>query len=56
VAAAAATVENLELNVKAADAAVAAAAARVIEVHILLEDAAAVSNLTNLQVEVEITP
>jgi multidrug efflux pump subunit AcrA (membrane-fusion protein) len=35
---------------------VAQADARVIEVHILLDDAATVSHLTNLQVEVEITP
>jgi len=35
---------------------VAEADARVIEVKILLDDAAAVSHLTNLQVEVEITP
>lgn len=35
---------------------VAQADARVIEVHILLDDPAAVSHLTNLQVEVEITP
>ena len=35
---------------------VAEADARVIEVDILLDDAAVVSHLTNLQVEVEITP
>lgn len=35
---------------------VAQADARVIEVHILLDDPAPVSHLTNLQVEVEITP
>ena len=35
---------------------VAKADARVIEVHILLEDAARVAHLTNLQVEIEIEP
>lgn len=54
------TVESLGLKVGRMDVLgmdpVAQADARVIEVHILLDDAAAVSHLTNLQVEVEITP
>lgn len=54
------TVESIGLKVGRLDVLgmdpVAQADARVIEVHIRLEDAAAVSHLTNLQVEVEITP
>ena len=54
------TVESVGLKVGRMDVLgmdpVAQADARVIEVHILLDDAAAVSQLTNLQVEVEITP
>jgi len=54
------TVESIGLKVGRMDVLgmdpVAEADARVIEVQILLDDAAAVSHLTNLQVEVEITP
>ena len=54
------TVETLGLKVGRMDVLgmdpVAQADARVIEVGILLDDAAAVGHLTNLQVEVEITP
>ena len=54
------TVESIGLKVGRMDVLgmdpVAEADARVIEVQILLDDATAVSHLTNLQVEVEITP
>lgn len=54
------TVESIGLKVGRMDVLgmdpVAQADARVIEVRILLADSAAVSHLTNLQVEVEITP
>jgi len=54
------TVESIGLKVGRMDVLgmdpVAQADARVIEVHILLDDPTAVSHLTNLQVEVEITP
>lgn len=54
------TVESIGLKVGRMDVLgmdpVAQADARVVEVHILLDNASAVSHLTNLQVEVEITP
>lgn len=54
------TVESIGLKVGRMDVLgmdpVAQADARVIEVHILLDDPTAVNHLTNLQVEVEITP
>jgi len=54
------TVESIGLKVGRMDVLgldpVAQADARVIEVHILLDEPKAVSHLTNLQVEVEITP
>ena len=54
------TVESIGLKVGRMDVLgmdpVAQADARVIEVHILLDDPTVVSSLTNLQVEVEITP
>ena len=54
------TVENIGLKVGRLDVLgmdpVAEADARVIEVHILLDDVDAVKALTNLQVEVEIQP
>lgn len=54
------TVESIGLKVGRMDVLgmdpVAQADARVVEVHILLDDPAVVSHLTNLQVEVEITP
>ena len=54
------TVESIGLKVGRMDVLgmdpVAEADARVIEVNILLDDNAAVSSFTNLQVEVEITP
>jgi len=54
------TVQSIGLKVGRMDVLgmdpVAQADARVIEVHVLLDDPAVVSHLTNLQVEVEITP